>query len=191
MIRDGGPSVPVRTRVTRKTLLRHLPRGRPRRRNGNVQMAIARTTKDNSRGSTPLPPECRMGEMGHCTHSTCVPTGTRPCGTGGHPQQFQRGPDEGLSATSPGAQSTEGRTLLCSLERHTGSPRACPANVTGSHSRSPSKQHTIPLGTVTIVPTPDERLSCGLPRQRRSVPDRLSKIPVHYTETPSSAVARS
>ena len=72
-------------------------------------------------------------EMGPCRLGTCAPSDIWPHGTVGHPLQCPKRPDEGPSATHPGSQSMEGRTSLCSLERHTVSPHACHANDPGSH----------------------------------------------------------
>ena len=54
-----------------------------------------------------------------------------------------------------------------------------------SHSPSPSTQCTIPPGTATTVPIPDEHSSYVCPRQSRLVPDTGSKSPADCDEIPT------
>ena len=61
----------------------------------------------------------------------------------------------------------------------TGNHHASDADADGSNSHppSPSTQCTLPPGTATTVPTPDEHSSCVCPRRSRPVADTGSKSP--------------
>ena len=116
--------------------------------------------------------------MGPCKHDTCGPNGIRTRGTVGHLQLFQRRPGEG-----PSRDTVHGGKNFTIFFKATYCKPPCLS--CRCPRQSPSRQPTIPPGTATIVPTPDEHSSCVRPRQRWSVPDRPSKIPDDYAERPS------
>ena len=80
--------------------------------------------------------------MGPHTPDMCAPSGIRPHETAGHLQLYRTHPDEGLSATHPGAQSMEGKTCPNCSWLHTGNHHACHADGSVTHRALP---HSAPF----------------------------------------------
>ena len=80
----------------------------------------------------------------------------------------------------PGYSPWREKTSQNSSWPHTENHHASRADGSDSHPPNPSTQCTIPPGTTTIVPIPDEHSSCGYPRQLQPVPDTGSKNPADY-----------
>ena len=112
-------------------------------------MAIARTTNDSRRGSTPPERRVRKWVLVHT-----VPMHQLTSGLMEQTRIYRHArnhPDEGPSAISPGSLSMEERTSQRSSGRRMSNPHVCHSNVPGSHEQSPSKQRTTQPGSATIA----------------------------------------
>ena len=124
----------------------------------NSAMAVApKPTACSSPAPAPAVPD---EGRGHGTSGICVPTGIQTHETAVCPPPHQTHPGEGMSAKSPRAQSTEGKTFPNYSWPHTENHHAFHADGPNSHTTRPSKQCIIPPGTTTTVPIPNEHSSC-------------------------------